>query len=263
MMPAPAHLARRTLVYDPGMYRALALLLAFGACGYPPLANLSDAAPALDSNDAMTNAAPFCDPSDPHLVACYEFEGNAKDGSLHHLDAATSDVTFVKGQVGMAMQFGATSVASVSDSPVLDIATLTIEAWIQPSEIPSTGRAGILDVDPQYHYFFYPGSKLGCGTSGGPTVDPVVPTSLAVGRWSHVACTYDGAAMIVYVDGSEVARQDGTGVPSTSGTTGMSIAADNPSNGNRLIGLIDQLRLMDRARTAAEICADAGKSSCP
>jgi len=26
---------------------------------------------------------------------------------------------------------------------------------------------------------------------------------------------------------------------------------------------LDQLRLMDVARTAAQICADAGKSSCP
>jgi hypothetical protein len=43
----------------------------------------------------------------------------------------------------------------------------------------------------------------------------------------------------------------------------MSIAADNPSNGNRLIGQIDQLRLMDMARTATQICGDAGKSSCP
>ncbi|HEX7839907.1 MAG TPA: LamG domain-containing protein [Kofleriaceae bacterium] len=243
------------------MHRALAPLLAFSACGYPPLASLSDAAPGPDGNDAI---ASFCDPSDPHLVACYEFEGNAKDGSSHHLDAATSDVTFVNGQVGMAMQFGAMSVASVSDSPVLDITTMTIEAWIRPSQIPSTGvRAGIMDVDPQYSFFFYPGSKMSCATYGGPTVNPGVATSLAADRWSHVACTYDGSATVVYVDGSEVARAAGSGGSPTNGTTGMSIAADNPSNGNRLIGLIDQLRLMNVARTDAEICADAGKPSCP
>lgn len=30
-----------------------------------------------------------------------------------------------------------------------------------------------------------------------------------------------------------------------------------------LIGLIDEVRLMKVARTAAQICADAGKPSCP
>jgi hypothetical protein len=42
----------------------------------------------------------------------------------------------------------------------------------------------------------------------------------------------------------------------------MSIGANNPPGTDRLIGLIDQVRLMDRARTAAEICADAGKTAC-
>lgn len=93
-------------------------------------------------------------------------------------------------------------------------------------------------------------------------MDPVV-TPIAVDPWTHVACTYDGAATVVYVDGAEVARKPGTSVPSTLGTTGMSIAADNPSGNDRLIGLIDQVRLMDVARTAEQVCADAGKSSCP
>lgn len=227
------------------------LLVILGACGFR-----SAAGGPIDA------AAAFCDPADPHLVACYEFEGSASDGSSHHLDAMASSVAFVGGRVGMAMQFAATSTASVSDSPSFDIATLTIEAWIRPSQLPAIGRAGIMDVDRQYGFFLYPGSKLGCSTGGGPTVDPVV-TSIAVDHWNHVACTYDGAAAVIYVDGAEVARKAGAGVPSTLGTTGMSIAADNPSGNDRLIGLIDQVRLMDVARTAEQVCADAGKPSCP
>lgn len=235
-------------------------LLLLGACGFrSPAGSIDAALPDAPPADA---AARYCDPADPHLVACYEFEGNTDDGSPHGLNAAPLNVSFVPGQVGMAMQFGATSAASVSDSPMFDIAMLTIEAWVRPSQIPSSGRAGIIDVDHQYGFFLYPGSKLGCSTGGGPTVDPAA-TSIAVDHWSHVACTYDGTVTIVYVDGAEVARKAGSGVPSTTGTTGMSIAADNPSNGSQLIGLIDQLRLMDRARSATEICADAGKSSCP
>ena len=241
-----------------------ALLLVLAACGFRSPAGPIDSPDAALPSDAPLAgpAARFCDPADPHLVACYEFEGNTKDGSSHGLDATATAVTFVDGQVGQAMQLGATSAASVSDSPVFDIATLTIEAWIQPSQIPPSGRAGILDVDGQYGFFLRPGSTLTCSTGGGPTVNTAA-TSIAAGQWSHVACTYDGTTTVVYVDGSVVAQMGGGGVPSKGGTTGMSLAADNPSNGDRMIGLIDQLRLMDRARTAAEICADAGKSSCP
>lgn len=230
-------------------------LLVLAACGFRSPAGSADAAQA----DA---AAPFCDPADPHLVACYEFEGDTRDGSSHGLDATPTAVTFADGRLGQAMQFGATSIASVSDSPMFDIATLTIEAWIQPAQIPSSGRAGIMDVEHQYGFFLYPASKLGCSTGGGPTVNTMT-TSVAADHWSHVACTYDGAATVVYVDGAEVGRTAGSGVPSKTGTTGMSIAADNPSGNDRLSGMIDQVRLMDVARSAAEICADAGKSSCP
>src|ERR1700759_2208714 len=64
-------------------------------------------------------------------------------------------------------------------------------------------------------------------------------------------------------DPSMWSSSPGTGVPSKAGTTGMSIAADNPSGNDRLGGLIDQLRLINVARTAAQICADAGNPSCP
>jgi hypothetical protein len=42
----------------------------------------------------------------------------------------------------------------------------------------------------------------------------------------------------------------------------MAIAANQPM-GAELVGLIDQLRLMSVARSAAEICGDAGRTSCP
>jgi hypothetical protein len=229
--------------------------------GQPP----HSAAPDAPGNpDATTDAAApaFCDPADPHLMVCYEFENDGHDGSMHHLDAMTTSAPFVPGHVGQAMQFGATSMARVNDSPVLDISTITIEAWIRPSQLPTTGRAGIIDVDRQYGLFFYPGGMLSCTLSGGPTVT-AASTTLAANHWSHVACTYDRAMSILYVDGSVVGRATGSAAPSAAGTTGMSIASDNPSGNDRLIGLIDQVRLFDVAHSAAQICADAGKASCP
>jgi hypothetical protein len=67
----------------------------------------------------------------------------------------------------------------------------------------------------------------------------------------------------IYVDGS-LRGTAAQGPLGSGGTTGASIAADNPpGSGSRLVGLIDQLRVESAARTAAEICGDAGRTSCP
>lgn len=251
------------------MWCGFALLVVLGGCSFRAHAGSSDA--AIDAPDREADAAidspgaspqPFCDTADPHLMVCYQFEGDTRDGSSHHLDATMSNVSFPAGKVGKAMQFGATSAADVPDSAVFDVAALTIEAWIWPSQLPSgTGRAGIVDMDGQYGFFLRPGGDLTCTT--GASLPPAV-AQLQTDRWTHVACTYDGAAAAIYVDGIPLAKATGGGALNTSGTTGISLAADNPPGaGARLIGLIDEVRLMNVARTPAQICADAGKSSCP
>jgi hypothetical protein len=217
----------------------------------------------MEADAATVSPPPFCDPADPHLVACYEFEGNTKDGSAHHLDATRTNVSFTTGQVGMAMQFVATSAADVADSPAFDIAQATIEAWIKPTQFASSGnRQNIIDVDRQYALFVHSDGTLTC-----PMVNVLSLTTLAkipLNQWTHVACTYDGAMVTIYIDGAPSAAMAGTGSLGTNGTTGMSLAADNPpGSGSQLVGLIDELRLMSVARTAAQICADAGRTHCP
>ena len=68
-------------------------LLVLGACGFRSPAGSLDAAVPIDA-PAADAATPFCDPADPHLVACYEFEGNTHDGSSHGLHATPTAVTY-------------------------------------------------------------------------------------------------------------------------------------------------------------------------
>jgi hypothetical protein len=213
---------------------------------------------------AVVPPAPFCDVADPHLMVCYQFEGDAKDRAAHHLDATMNNVSFPPGKVGKAMQFGATSAADVADNVVFDAAALTIEAWINPSQLPTSGRAGILDMNGQYGFFVHPGGDLHCTLVGGPSLGAAV-AQVTTGRWTHVACTYDStAAAAIYVDGVAITTATGGGTLSQGGTSGISLAADNPpGSGSQLIGLIDEVRMMNVARTPAQICADAGKASCP
>lgn len=227
--------------------------------GSEPDANgvASDAPP--DAPDAA-RIVPFCDPTDTKLIACYEFEGNTNDESTNQLDASMTNVGFVAGRVGMAMQFSATSAADVGDSTKFDVGELTIEAWIKPSQIPSAGlRAGVVDMNGQWGLFLHETGRLQCTMVNGISMQ--IDAGIAADTWTHVACTYDGAATTIYVDGRQMFQQGGGGTLATGGASGISIAADNPpGSGSRLIGLIDQVRLTARALTPAEICASA---ACP
>jgi hypothetical protein len=213
--------------------------------------------------DAAIDApvVPFCDPDDTSLVACYEFEGNANDASSNMLDAITANVGYATGRRGMALLFDATSSAEVPDSAALDVAALTIEAWIHPSQAPGTGlRMGIIDMEGRAGFFLQDSGQIRCIAS----TSAQVAANIALDTWTHVACTYDPPTLTIYVNGVAFPSVMNGGPLATTSTTGISIAADNPAgSGSRLIGMIDELRLMSRARTANEICVDAGTCDPP
>lgn len=229
--------------------------LASGFCELPGGAGDIDApGPASDAPPA------FC--SVGGVVACYEFEGDVRDGSGNGLDAMATGVTFVPGgQVDRAMQVGSTSAVTVAASVLFDYVTaVTIEAWIKLSQLPgSSAESVLLDVDNEYSFWVNIDGTLTCELHGVGRVSTAA--TVTVNQWVHVACTYDGVTGgRVYIDGDLAAMRSGSGQLSI-GSNAMSIAANYPS-GQQLIGVIDQLRLLNVARSTSEICADAGKPGC-
>ena len=75
-----------------------------------------------------------------------------------------------------------------------------------------------------------------------------------VGQWEHVAATYDGSVARFYVDGVEVATKPFTGQVGSSNTWRLG-AFDNTPTGF-FDGLVDNVRVYDRALSAAEIQTD-------
>jgi hypothetical protein len=237
-------------------------------CEPPGGAPGSDASGIASDASVMPDApgSSFCGPI-TGLVACYEFEGDARDGSGQVLNATVTGVTFVSGKVGMAMQVDGNSSATVDPTILDNVDAVTIEAWIRPTQLPSSEppqSANILDVDQQYALALNGDGTLTCNLYPSPgkfsTTGP--GGIVAINQWTHVACTYDGVNTArIYINGLIKAANSSGGTLGKGGH-GIGIAQNYPM-GSHLIGLIDQLRLLNVARSAAEICADAGQTSCP
>ncbi len=101
------------------------------------------------------------------------------------------------------------------------------------------------------HSSFPAGDGIFAGTS---TTEAFGATPLALNTWAHIAATYDGTTLRMYVDGSQVASAARTGVIKTS-TNALTLGGD-PFYGQYFRGTIDEVRIYNRALSAAEVQTD-------
>jgi hypothetical protein len=97
-------------------------------------------------------------------------------------------------------------------------------------------------------------------------IDGVTTTAIAsmgnleTGTWYHAALTYDGATMRLYLDGVQVGGATGLSGPvDVDPTMAVAIGGQPSGAGNRFFdGLIDDVRIVQRALTAEELLAIVG-----
>jgi concanavalin A-like lectin/glucanase superfamily protein len=177
--------------------------------------------------------------------------------------------------VGNALSFNGTSdTVTVLDSGALDLNTgMTLEAWVNPSSLSGWNTVMLKERGPNaLSYGLYAndgapqpgGLAVPAGYQRNGSIDQAIrgTTALPLGVWSHLAVTYDGARQRIYVNGVEVANRVQTG-PITVGTQPLRIGGNQSFGGEFFRGLIDEVRVYNRALTAAEIAADAGTAGTP
>ncbi len=83
--------------------------------------------------------------------------------------------------------------------------------------------------------------------------------------WTHVTTTYDGAEQVLFKDGLQVYRRDETGGAMGSNSSKLLIGARGSSSPRNFFGgMIDDLRVYDRALSQSEILAIVGDThACP
>jgi hypothetical protein len=154
---------------------------------------------------------------------------------------------------------------TVPDSNLLDLAPgMTLEAWVKPTTV-SDWRTVLLKERPgQLAYALYAAGEGGrpmAEVSAGTQRDARGTAALAVGTWSHVAATYDKTTLRLYVNGTLVASTAVSGALVNS--TGALRIGGNSIWGEYFGGLIDEVRVYERALSAAEINADKARAVVP
>ncbi|HVQ91760.1 MAG TPA: LamG-like jellyroll fold domain-containing protein [Mycobacteriales bacterium] len=202
----------------------------------------------------------------PGLVAAYPFNqgsgGSAADASGHqHAGTLTGGVTWTEsGRYGGALSFDGTSgMVTVPDTTDLRLATgFTIEAWVRPTGV--TGRRTVVFKDRAggLAYALYAGSNnsrpQGYAYLGGAERAVTGPTALPLNTWTHLAVSYDGSLLRIYQNGTQVSTHAASGpVPSLPGA--LEIGANTRWN-ERFAGRLDEIRIYNRALSAAEIRSD-------
>ena len=136
---------------------------------------------------------------------------------------------------------------------------MTLEAWVNPSTVNSGWRDVIYKGND--NYFLEGTSTLGAAPAGGATISGGIEvygtSSLPTNTWSYLTFTYDGANLVLYVNGTEVSRVARTGNIATS-TNPLQIGGDS-IYGQFFQGLIDEVRVYNVALTPSQIQGDMSR----
>ncbi len=227
----------------------------------------------VDSNTATVSVTITSGAVDPSLVGWWTMDETggttAADSGAAPLNTATTsgNPTFVPGKTGNAIRLNGTSqYASAPDEASLDIANaITMAAWVKPGQY-DTQDIIAKDINGSVNGYQLSLATTKSGddsqrafvrfnqqTSGDTYRVNAVTMYPIDGSWQHVAATYDGATIKLYIDGTLEGSMPWTGTIATN-STALGIGAQS-DNTRWLDGDLDDVRLYNRALSAVEILA--------
>lgn len=209
-----------------------------------------------ESDVGLLYSGEWLSPVLPASVASYEFEegagATALDSGPNQLDGSIVGASYAldSARGAYALSFdGIDDEVVVADSSWLDCGSaLSLAAWVKPFDDAS--NQCVIGRNTAYYLYLYPGTyglRVRCGLRiGGSWVLYTTPnngaSSIQENVWSHVALTYEGTLLRVYIDGVEV------------GSSAISGAVDNANKdlelgtiwgGFRFEGLMDDVHVFD------------------
>ena len=189
-------------------------------------------------------------------VAAYAFSEGAgtttADWSGNNNTATvTTDATWPTGYSGPGVGLSTgNGEVDVPASETLQLTTaFTLEAWVYPTSLTTYDIIWRRDIpNASYDFAIRSGQLAFTGVLSTGSTSLWSPVAMTANTWTHVAVTYDGAMLRLYMNGTEVANRAVTGSLPT-GAAGMWI-------GGNFRGRIDELRVYRTALTASDVLLD-------
>ncbi len=203
---------------------------------------------------------PVCVPPPAGMVAWWPGDDNTLDIVGNDTGTWVGTAAYTAGEVADAFSLNGSSYVQAPSTPAVSpTGAITIDAWVLPQ---ATSSSRIVD-------------KITAGGSDGYLLDvlggqlrliidsaSVQAGTISAGTRYHVAGTYDGATLTVYVNGASVGSVGHTGAIPTNSLP-VRIGADQ-TGANTFTGWIDEVEIYSRALSGSEIqaiynAATAGK----
>jgi concanavalin A-like lectin/glucanase superfamily protein len=191
-----------------------------------------------------------------------------RDSSGHENHGRIHGAQWVKSGTGHALKFdGGNDYVDCGNHASLDIrGPITLSAWVRPTTA-STQEPGIVGkYFESYALTLYRGGCWWYISSGGNSASaPLSKTNL----WHHVAGTFDGERMILYVNGHEAAKKKSktaTVNPGKNFLMGRIVpnpdAPDAASQARgHFQGLLDEVKVHDRALSLREVITEYNRQA--
>ncbi len=198
------------------------------------------------------------EPSTDGLVAYYTMENNVQDVSGNGLNGTLmGDPSYVAGIAGLALELdGEDDYVDCNDAVGFNITgEITLSAWVNTSDAGNDEHNPFVGKGDQSYaikhatsnaieFFIYDNDSW-------QTIQSSVTSSFN-GIWHHVAGTYDGSQLKLYVDGGLVAMMDYEGSIASS-TYPVNIGRNSQETDRLYEGSIDEVRIYNRALSEGEI----------
>jgi hypothetical protein len=204
------------------------------------------------------------------LVAAYSFNEQSGttvlDSSGNQNNGSISGATRVAGKYGNGLSFNGTSaLVTITNSASFNLTTgMTVEAWVNSAS--NTGWRCVITKETTGDNIW---AIYGSGGSATPGFWGVVNgstysatgTVLTLNTWTHLAATFDGTTIQFYKNGALAGSRAAPGaLPITPNSL---FIGGNSVFGEYFSGVIDEVRIYNRALAAAEIQTDMNTAIVP